>query len=364
MSVPTAARMHALFGRFIEHMPRPDDVPTHRFCVAPMLDRTDRHCRALFRQLSRHTRLYTEMVTTGALLHGDSDRHLGFDPLEHPVAVQLGGSDPHELAACARLAWRSGYDEINLNCGCPSDRVQSGRFGACLMLDPAQVATCVAAMVDAVAIPVTVKCRIGVDDQDGYDALARFVATVAAAGCDTFVVHARKAWLKGLSPRENREIPPLDYPAVYRLKAEFPHLKIVLNGGIRDLISARLHLQHVDGVMLGRAAYQNPELLTKVDGALFGAPPEPVEMSLRRLRAQLVAGLANGIPLHRMTRHLLGLHQGRPGARNFRRHLSTCANQRAAGIEVWDTALAYLLHGNLHGNGDAVPAATPREVTA
>ncbi|MFZ2209505.1 MAG: tRNA dihydrouridine(20/20a) synthase DusA [Porticoccaceae bacterium] len=347
-------------------MHRPDDVPTHRFCVAPMLDRTDRHCRALFRQLSRHTRLYTEMLTTGALLHGDTDRHLGFDSLEHPLAVQLGGSDPHELAACARLAEQRGYDEINLNCGCPSDRVQSGRFGACLMLDPGLVAACVAAMVDAVAIPVTVKCRIGVDDQDGYEVLAGFVDTVAAAGCDTFVVHARKAWLKGLSPKENREIPPLDYPAVYRLKAEFPHLRIVLNGGIQDLASARLHLQHVDGVMLGRAAYHNPELLTEVDGALFGVARESREIVAQRLRARLVDTLASGIPLHRVTRHLLGLYQGRPGARNFRRHLSTCANQRAAGIEVWDTALAYL-HGNdacLPDHDDSAPAATPRETTA
>ncbi len=307
-----------------------------------MLDRTDRHCRGLFRQLSRHTRLYTEMLTTGALLQGDTDRYLGFDPQEHPVAVQLGGSDPHELAACARLAQQRGYDEINLNCGCPSDRVQSGRFGACLMLDPGLVASCVAAMVDAVAIPVTVKCRIGVDDQDGYDALAGFVATVAAAGCDTFVIHARKAWLKGLSPKENREIPPLDYPTVYRLKAGFPHLKIVLNGGIRDLASVPGHLARVDGVMLGREAYENPGLLAAVDRTLFGALAEHPEILAQRLRTYLLAGLGDGVPLHRMTRHLLGLYQGRPGARHFRRHLSIHANQRGAGIEVWDTALALI----------------------
>jgi tRNA-dihydrouridine synthase A len=338
-------------------MPRPNDVPTHRFCVAPMLDRTDRHCRGLFRQLSRHTRLYTEMLTTGALLHGDTDRHLGFDSLEHPVAVQLGGSDPHELAACARLAERRGYDEINLNCGCPSDRVQSGRFGACLMLDPELVAACVAAMTEAVTIPVTVKCRIGVDDQDGYEVLAGFVETVAAAGCDTFVVHARKAWLKGLSPKENREIPPLDYPAVYRLKAEFPRLKIILNGGIRDLTSARAHLARVDGVMLGREAYENPGLLSAVDSDLFGAVAEHPEIVARRLRAYLLTGLAGGVPLHRMTRHLLGLYQGRPGARNFRRHLSTCANQRAAGIAVWDTALA-----SIQGDSDPARVAALREI--
>lgn len=327
-------------------MQLPDSVQTHRFCVAPMLDRTDRHCRGLFRQLSRQARLYTEMLTTGALLHGDTDRYLGFDPQEHPVAVQLGGSDPQELAACARLTQQRGYDEINLNCGCPSDRVQSGRFGACLMLDPGLVARCVAAMVDTVAIPVTVKCRIGVDDQDGYDALADFVATVAAAGCDTFVVHARKAWLKGLSPKENREIPPLDYPTVYRLKAEFPHLKIVLNGGIRDLASARIHLAHVDGVMLGREAYDNPGLLAAVDSELFGAAVEHPDLVSQRLRAHLLAGLAGGVPLHRMTRHLLGLYQGRPGARQFRRHLSTHANRPGASIEVWDTALTALRHSN------------------
>lgn len=339
-------------------MQLPDSVQTHRFCVAPMLDRTDRHCRGLFRQLSRQARLYTEMLTIGALLHGDTDRYLGFDPQEHPVAVQLGGSDPQELAACARLTQQRGYDEINLNCGCPSDRVQSGRFGACLMLDPGLVARCVAAMVDTVAIPVTVKCRIGVDDQDGYDALADFVATVAAAGCDTFVVHARKAWLKGLSPKENREIPPLDYPTVYRLKAEFPHLKIVLNGGIRDLASARIHLAQVDGVMLGREAYDNPGLLAAVDSELFGAAVEHPELVSQRLRAHLLAGLAGGVPLHRMTRHLLGLYQGRPGARQFRRHLSTHANRRGASIEVWDTALTAFRHSN-----DPARCTVPEEAT-
>lgn len=304
-----------------------------------MLDRTDRHCRGLFRQLSRHARLYTEMLTTGALLRGDADRHLDFDPREHPVAVQLGGSDPAELAACARLAARRGYDEINLNCGCPSDRVQAGRFGACLMLEPELVAHCVTAMVDAVAIPVTVKCRIGVDDQEDYAALAAFVDRIAAAGCETFIVHARKAWLQGLSPRENREIPPLDYPAVYRLKAEFPHLRIVLNGGIGDLPSIHAHLQRVDGVMLGREAYASPDLLTTVDSALFGAAREPPDAVARRLREHLVHQLNAGVPLHRMTRHLLGLHRASAGARRFRRLLSTGANRPGAGIQVWDAAL-------------------------
>jgi tRNA-dihydrouridine synthase A len=305
-----------------------------------MLDRTDRHCRGLFRQLSRHARLYTEMLTTDALLRGDPDRHLGFDPQEHPLAVQLGGSDPSKLAACARLAERLGYDEVNLNCGCPSDRVRSGRFGACLMLEPELVARCVAAMADAVAIPVTVKCRIGVDDQEDYAALAAFVDRIAAAGCETFIVHARKAWLQGLSPRENREIPPLDYPVVYRLKAEFPRLRIVLNGGIRDLASAQTHLARVDGVMLGREAYANPDLLTAVDSALFGGRSEPPEIIARRLRTHLMQALEDGIPLHRMTRHLLGLYRARPGARGFRRHLSVHANLPGAGIEVWDAALA------------------------
>ena len=320
----------------------PDPALSHRFCVAPMLDRTDRHCRGLFRQLSRRARLYTEMLTTGALLRGDTERHLGFDPQEHPLAVQLGGSDPVELAACARLAGRRGYDEINLNCGCPSDRVQSGRFGACLMREPELVARCVAAMVDAVAVPVTVKCRIGVDDQDDYSALAAFVDRIAAAGCETFIVHARKAWLQGLSPRENREIPPLDYPAVYRLKTEFPRLRIVVNGGIADLASIHTHLARVDGVMLGREAYANPDLLTAVDSALFGGAAEPPEIVARRLRGYLMRGLGNGIPLQRMTRHLLGLYRGHPGARRFRRHLSARANLPGAGIEVWDTALASL----------------------
>ncbi len=316
-------------------------LPAHRFSVAPMLDRTDRHCRALFRQLTRHSLLYTEMITTGALLHGDAERHLAFDPIEHPLALQLGGSEPDELARCARLAEQRGYDQVNLNCGCPSDRVQAGRFGACLMKEPGLVADCVAAMRAAVRIPVTVKCRIGVDDQDDYPALAGFVTRIAAAGCRHFVVHARKAWLKGLSPRENREIPPLNYPVVQRLKAEFPYLEIVLNGGLEDLDAATAQLAHLDGVMLGRAAYQNPALLRAVDPRLFGAAPESWATIHTRLRSHLVAELAHGTPLHRMTRHLLGLHQGQPGARAFRRLLSA-PEHRNGGIEVWDAALGQI----------------------
>ena len=318
-------------------------LPAHRFCIAPMLDRTDRHCRALFRLLTRNALVYTEMVTTGALLHGDAERHLAFDPNEHPVAFQLGGSDPDDLAKCALLAAQRGYDEVNLNCGCPSDRVQAGRFGACLMREPGLVADCVAAMTGAVQIPVTVKCRIGVDDQDDYAALAGFVARVSAAGCRRFVIHARKAWLQGLSPRENREIPPLNYPVVYRLKADFPHLDVVLNGGLNELSKAAAQLDRVDGVMLGRAVYQDPTLLRAVDPILFGAATESWAAIHARLRNHLVEELARGTPLHRMVRHLLGLHQGQPGARAFRRLLSTHATRAGATIDVWDAALARLI---------------------
>lgn len=312
-----------------------------------MLDRTDRHCRGLFRQLTRHALLYTEMVTTGAILHGDAERHLDFSPVEHPLALQLGGSDPDDLARCAKLAEAWGYDEINLNCGCPSDRVQSGRFGACLMKTPELVADCIAAMVAVVGIPVTVKCRIGVDDQEEYPGLAGFVDLVAAAGCRRFVVHARKAWLKGLSPRENREIPPLNYPVVYRLKADFPDLDIIINGGLADLASASAQLERVDGVMLGRAAYQNPDLLCAVDSQLFG-DTEPCWTTIHAgLRSYLVTELARGTPLSPMTRHLLGLHQGQPGARAFRRHLSTHAPRASGSIAVWDDAMALFGTANI-----------------
>ena len=316
-------------------------LPAHRFAVAPMLDRTDRHCRALFRRLSPHALLYTEMITTGALLHGAAERHLAFDASEHPLALQLGGSDPGELARCARLAEQRGYDEVNLNCGCPSDRVQAGRFGACLMKEPELVADCVAAMTDSVQIPVTVKCRIGVDHQEGYAALARFVSLVSAAGCGRFVVHARKAWLQGLSPRQNREIPPLDYPLVHRLKRDFPQLQIVINGGLADLAAVEAQLAAgVDGVMLGRAAYANPALLVQIESRLLGGERPDWATLHAGLRAYLVRELARGTPLQRMSRHLLGLHLGRPGARAYRRHLSRFANHAQAGIDIWDAAIA------------------------
>lgn len=304
-----------------------------------MLDRTDRHCRGLFRQLTRRALLYTEMVTTGAILRGDAGRHLDFGPTEHPLALQLGGCDPDELARCAEIAERWGYDEINLNCGCPSDRVQSGRFGACLMNAPELVADCVAAMNAVVGIPVTVKCRIGVDDQEEYPALAGFVDRVATAGCRRFVIHARKAWLQGLSPKENREVPPLNYPVVHQLKADFPDLDIVINGGLTDLASASAQLQWVDGVMLGRAVYQHPDLLCEVDSQLFDDTAPCWTAIYAGLRGYLVAELAQGTPLSRMTRHLLGLHQGQPGARAFRRHLSTHAPRTGSSIAVWDDAI-------------------------
>ncbi|MEL6748226.1 MAG: tRNA dihydrouridine(20/20a) synthase DusA [Pseudomonadota bacterium] len=314
----------------------------HRFCVAPMMEWTDRYCRAFHRTLSRRARLYTEMVTTGAVLHGDRDRLLGFDPAEQPVALQLGGSDPAELAAAARVGQAAGYCEINLNVGCPSSRVQSGRFGACLMAQPSLVADCVAAMSAAVDIPVTVKCRIGIDDQDTEEDFRAFIDTVAAAGTRVFIVHARKAWLDGLSPEQNRTIPPLDYGRVYRLKSERPDLTIVLNGGIADLASASAHLAHLDGVMLGRAAYQNPFLLAGVDRALFADGGRMRDRSdvVAAMRPIVQRYLESGVRLHQITRHMLGLYQGEPGARTYRRHLSTHAVQPGAGVSVLEDAVA------------------------
>lgn len=312
-----------------------------RFCVAPMMDWTDRHCRYFHRLLSRHARLYTEMLTTGAVIHGDRARLLGFDPVEQPVALQLGGSDPNDLARSARIGADFGYAEINLNVGCPSDRVSSGRFGACLMAEPQQVATCVAAMREAVEVPVTVKTRIGIDQRDSYRELVDFVGQVAAAGCGTFIVHARKAWLQGLSPKENREIPPLDYARVYRLKRDFPELTIVINGGITDLDQAGQHLQQVDGVMLGRAAYQQPYLLAEVDQRLFDEVRPIAERRdiVTALLPYLERELQRGVPLKSMTRHILGLFQGQPGARRWRRQLSEQAHKPGAGIEVVRQAL-------------------------
>lgn len=306
-----------------------------------MMDWTDRHCRAFLRQLSSQARLYTEMVTTGALLHGDVARHLRFDASEHPVALQLGGSEPDALARCAEMGEAWGYDEINLNCGCPSDRVQVGRFGACLMLEPARVAASVAAMRAACSVPVTVKCRIGVDDSEDYLFLRQFIETVAAAGCEVFILHARKAWLKGLSPKENREIPPLCYDQVYRLKQEFPDLSIAINGGIRTMEECDTHLRHVDGVMLGREAYENPYRLAEVDQRLFGAVDAPLSRAeaLQSFMPYVERELAAGTPLHSMTRHILGLFRGEPGGRAFRRVLSEQGPRAGAGIEVLHAAL-------------------------
>jgi tRNA-dihydrouridine synthase A len=305
-----------------------------RFSVAPMMDWTDRHCRAFHRVLSARARLYTEMVTTGAVLHGDRERLLGFSTVEHPVALQLGGSDPAAVAASARIGADLGYDEINLNVGCPSDRVQEGRFGACLMREPALVGDCVAAMKAAVAVPVTVKCRIGVDDQDPEAALDALAATVIAAGVDGLVVHARKAWLKGLSPKENRDIPPLDYERVARLKAAHPALPIAINGGIADIRQAAGLVERVDGVMIGRAAYSDPAILLDVDPMLFGEPAPvagPFE-AIERFAPTIAEGLEAGLRLHAFTRHMLGLFNGRPGARAFRRHLATAGMAPDAGL--------------------------------
>jgi tRNA-dihydrouridine synthase A len=313
----------------------------HRLSVAPMMDWTDRHCRSLHRVLSKQALLYTEMVTTGAVLHGDRERLLGYDAGEHPVALQLGGSDPADLAAAARIGADLGYDEINLNVGCPSDRVQSGRFGACLMREPALVAECMAAIAAAVDVPATVKCRIGVDHQDPEESLFTLVDLCAQAGVRTFVVHARKAWLKGLSPKENRDVPPLDYDLVYRLKRERPDLTVVLNGGVPDLNAVAAHLEQTDGVMLGRAAYHTPEILGAVDAAVFGQG-EVIDsaMAVELYRPYLAARLAEGVPLAAMSRHMLGLFHGRPGARAWRRILTVEGVKPGAGLEVVDAALA------------------------
>ncbi|MDR3469061.1 MAG: tRNA dihydrouridine(20/20a) synthase DusA [Xanthobacteraceae bacterium] len=314
----------------------------HRFSVAPMMDWTDRHCRVFHRLLTRRARLYTEMLTTGAILHGDRQRLLGFDPSEHAVALQIGGSDPAALAESARIGADFGYDEINLNVGCPSDRVQDGRFGACLMAEPRLVADCVAAMKRAVTIPVTVKCRIGIDDQDPELALDALARAVVEAGTDVLIVHARKAWLKGLSPKENRDIPPLDYDRVYRLKAALPRVPVVINGGIAGIAEAKQHLAHVDGVMLGRAAYHDPWRLLEVDPELFGEPAPFADMkaAIAALMPYAEVHLSRGGRLHAITRHLVGAFQGVPGARAFRRHLAEHGTRAGAGVEVLRDALA------------------------
>lgn len=319
--------------------------------VAPMMDWTDRHCRYFLRLLSRHAKLYTEMITCQAILYGKAERLLAYDEAEHPVVLQLGGSDPANLAACAKVGERFGYDEINLNCGCPSDRVQEGRFGACLMAEPDLVARCVGAMKDAVDLPVTVKSRIGIDDKDSYEELAAFVGKVSEAGCMSFIIHARKAWLQGLSPKENREKPPLRYDVVRRLKADFPHLAFELNGGILDLNQAETHLKEFDSVMLGRAAYENPYLLSEVDRRFHGDAAEPLDRTavVERFKPYVEAELARGTRLHSMTRHILGLFQGVRGGRIWRRHLSENACKPEAGIEVLDGALQATL--TMHRSG-------------
>lgn len=312
------------------------DYPDHTFCIAPMMEWTDRHCRYFLRQISRHCLLYTEMVTAHAVLHGDRRHLLGFDPVEHPVALQLGGSDPAALAEAARIGEQTGYDEINLNLGCPSDRVQSGRFGACLMAEPETVAACVTAMNRSVEVPVTVKTRIGIDNRDSYAELAAFIRMLADCGTRTVIVHARKACLQGLSPKENRSVPPLRYERVYRLESDFPELEIVINGGIRTLAEARAHLQRVDGVMLGREAYHNPWILADVDAGFFhdrGAPPTR-EAAIDRMLPYIDRELSRGNALKHITRHMLGLYQGVPGARAWRRYLSEHAYQAGADSHV------------------------------
>ena len=307
-----------------------------------MMDWTDRHCRVFHRHLSRRVRLYTEMLTTGAIIHGDRQRLLGFDVSEHPVALQLGGSDPADLATAAKVGEDFGYDEINLNVGCPSDRVKDGRFGACLMAEPDLVASCVDAMKRAVKIPVTVKCRIGIDEQDPEVSLDRLARGVVAAGADVLIVHARKAWLNGLSPKENRDIPPLDYDRVYRLKAALPQVPVIINGGIATLEEAQAHLAHVDGVMLGRAAYQEPWRLLNVDPMLFGesAPHATMKDAFEAMAPYIERELARGTRLHAITRHFVGAFHAVPGARAFRRHLAEHGVKPGAGVNVLREAIA------------------------
>jgi tRNA-dihydrouridine synthase A len=319
-----------------------------RFSVAPMMEWTDRHCRFFHRLLTRRALLYTEMLTTGAVLHGDRVRLLRFDPAEHPVALQLGGSDPRALAACARIGADLGFDEINLNAGCPSDRVQDGRFGACLMAEPALVGDCVAAMKAAVSLPVTVKCRIGIDEQDPEQALEIFAQNAEQAGADALIVHARKAWLKGLSPKENRDVPPLDYPRVYRLRAAHPQLTVIINGGIASVDEALLHLQNVDGVMMGRAAYQEPWRLTAVDPLIFGEAARftSAKDAAAAFIPYIEHELARGTRLHAITRHLHGLFRAVPGARAYRRQLAGAATSPHAGAELLAAALALVLDGD------------------
>jgi tRNA-dihydrouridine synthase A len=331
--------------QLIDNIKNAKESRSHRFCIAPMMEWTDRHCRFFHRLLTRRARIYTEMITTGAVLHGNRARLLAYDPAEHPLALQLGGSDPHALAQSAQIAADFGYDEINLNAGCPSDRVQEGRFGACLMAEPLLVAECVAAMRARVKIPVTVKCRLGIDEQDPEEALEALTCAVKQAGIAALIVHARKAWLAGLSPRQNRDVPPLDYDRVYRLKLAHPELTIVLNGGIADLRQASDHLARVDGVMMGRSAYQEPWRLLQVDPLLFGRPSpfSSPHAALEAMIPYVERELARDTRLSAITRHVLGVFRGVPGARAFRRHLATEAFKPDAGIATFRAALRLVL---------------------
>ena len=314
-----------------------------KFCVAPMLDWTDRHCRYFLRLISQHSVLYSEMITTGAILYGDTERHLAMSAQEQPVALQLGGSDPKDLAAACKIADNYAYSEINLNCGCPSDRVQNGMFGAVMMKNAEITANCVAAMIDATTLPVTVKHRIGVDDFDSYDFLCQFVGTVAASGCSTFLVHARKAWLQGLSPKQNREVPELNYDRVYQLKKDFPDLEFIINGGISTLDESVTHLNNIDGVMLGREAYTNPYILSQVDRIIYDdeKPIKTREKIAEEFVEYVDNEMAKGVKLNAMTRHILGLYHGMPGARQFRRHISENAYKSTATIDVLINALKF-----------------------
>ena len=318
---------------------------SRKFSVAPMLDWTDRHCRYFHRLMSQQALLYTEMVTTGALIHGDKHRFLQFNASENPLAFQLGGSNPNDLALCAKMVEEYGYDEVNLNVGCPSDRVQNGSFGACLMAEPALVADCIDAMLQVVSIPVTVKSRIGIDDKDSYAELVHFIGKIADKGCKTFVVHARKAWLKGLSPKQNREVPPLDYERVYQLKRDFPHLEIIINGGITTLEQASEMLTHVDGVMVGREAYQNPYILAGVDNLLYGDIKEALSRQevVRLLIPYIQEQLALGLRVNTVSRHILGLFHGEQGAKGWRRHISENVCKPGADESVILRALEYTL---------------------
>ncbi len=312
-------------------------MASHTLCVAPMMEWTDRHYRFLVRLMTQHTRLYTEMVTSGALVHGDRDRFLQFNECEHPLALQLGGSDPVDMTKSAVWGERAGYDEININVGCPSDRVQAGRFGACLMREPKRVAQCIISMREKVAIPVTVKCRIGVDNDDSYEFLTEFVDSVVAAGCETLIVHARKALLKGLNPKQNREVPELDYPRVYKLKQDYPKLNIVINGGIMSIAEIKNHLQHVDGVMIGRQAYKHPDFLLSIDQEIFNYPDskkKSMNEIILKYAEYVEQNMRIGTPLKSMTKHILNVYQGIPGAKHWRRHLSENMHKPEAGVDL------------------------------